>query len=282
MKYQAVIHIPSTDLREIKSIVNKFCNNESGKGIKFSVLLQTLENDTHILVFPKAIPFDLFCELLFKLDLSSDGEQNVRAYLNIEQKEYGLPAGCMIYVNATDKSDFTAVDSKGNLYEDDAEAEPYHFKPTGKHGRYIPCQETYYTRVRNSYAFFVTEEKVSPLKRIYNKMQEVAASFRSCTSGCLPLIVFVVIIGYCLRLSFRTEDGKLFLYLILIAFVAELLPIAKNKYANKFATALFALVVLTYIPNYHIPRHMEKRKAVIEKNIHKNRKSRCKLRMVSL
>ncbi|WP_283127669.1 hypothetical protein [Bacteroides clarus] len=273
MKYQAVIHIPSTDLREIKSIVNKFCNNESGKGIKFAIQLRSLENDDHVLVFPKAIPFDLFCELLFKLDLLSDEEQDVRAYLNVEQKESGLPARCMICVSDTGKSDFTAVDSKGNSYEDDAEAEPYHFKPTGKNGQYIPCHEANHTRVRSSYTFLVTEEKVDLLKRICNKVQEVAASFHSCTSGCLPTIILLLIFCYSASLSLRTEDGKLFLYIIIAALVVGLLPIMKNKYANGFATAFFALVILTYIPNYHCPRYMEKRKAVIEEiHIRKGRR----------
>lgn len=265
MKHEAVIHIPSTDLRAIKSIVNKFCNNESGKGIKFSVLLQTLENDNHILVFPKAIPFDLFCELLFKLDLLSDNEQTVRAYLHIKQKGNGLPAGCMIYANDTEESDYVAVDSQGNIYRDDLEAEPYQFKLTGKHGQYIPCQEAYHKRVRSSYTFLVTEEKASLLKRIGNKVQRIMDSLYSGTTGCLPRIIITLLFFYSIILAHCTEDGKLFLYIIITALVASLLPITKNKNVNRFAVVFFALVILAYIPNYHISRHIEKRKAVIEK-----------------
>lgn len=65
--------------------------------------------------------------------------ENLRAYLNVRKEGSGLPAGCMVYVNDIDKSDFAAVDSRGNLYEDDAEAEPYLFKPTGKTACSAPC-----------------------------------------------------------------------------------------------------------------------------------------------
>lgn len=138
MGQEAIIFIESENLREIKSIVNKFCIDESGKGVSFSFHLQSFGKKSHILVFSQAIPFDLFCELLFSLDVLSEDKRKVRAYLNVRKEGSGLPEGCMVYVNDIDKSDFAAVDSRGNLYEDDAEAEPYLFKPTGKTACYVP------------------------------------------------------------------------------------------------------------------------------------------------
>lgn len=39
MKPNALIYIPNTGLRKIKSIVNRFCYEESGKGVRFSFYL---------------------------------------------------------------------------------------------------------------------------------------------------------------------------------------------------------------------------------------------------
>lgn len=265
MKPDALIYIPSTDLRKIKSIVNRFCNEESGKGIRFSFYLQPSGDNGHVLVFQKAIPFDLLCELLFKLDFLSEEKQKVRAYLNIVQKGNGLPAGCMIYVNINNKSEYAAVDANGNLYEDDVETEPYLFKPTGKQANYINCRKVNIPSASHSVNFCVTEEKTNLFKRICNKIQAGLEDTNPYISGCLPVIIALLIFLYSSSLSLRTDDRKLYLYILLISFAIGLLPITKKGYSTRFTVLLFSLMILTYIPNYHFSRHMEKRKAVIEK-----------------
>ena len=65
MKQEEVIYIEGVNKREIKSIVKRFCSEESGKGVRFTVYLHRLEGKAYALNFPQAIPFDLFCELLF-------------------------------------------------------------------------------------------------------------------------------------------------------------------------------------------------------------------------
>lgn len=131
MKQEEVIYIEGVNKREIKSIVKRFCSEESGKGVRFTVYLHRLEGKAYALNFPQAIPFDLFCELLFKLDTLPNDKRKVRAYCKRKQKGSGLPAESMIYVNDSSKSDFAAVDTKGNVYEDDINTEPYSFKSTG-------------------------------------------------------------------------------------------------------------------------------------------------------
>lgn len=169
----------------------------------------------------------------------------------------------MIFVNSTDKSDFAAVDSKGNVYEENIE--PYVFQPTGKHKQYIPCRETNHIKARKSYSFFVTEEKARPLKRIYSKIQKVTEGIPLWLSVCLPIIVLSILFYSAGLLYARTEDGNLISYLILAAVVVGLLPITKNKFVIKFMFTFCVLFILAYIPNYYFSRHMEKRKAVIEK-----------------
>ena len=67
MKQEEVIYIEGVNKREIKSIVKRFCSEESGKGVRFTVYLHRLEGKAYALNFPQAIPFDLFCELLLNL-----------------------------------------------------------------------------------------------------------------------------------------------------------------------------------------------------------------------
>lgn len=266
MKQEAVIYIEGVGEREIKSIVKRFCMEESGKGVRFTVYLHRLEGKAYALNFPQTIPFDLLCELLFKLDTLPDGKRKVRAYCKRKQKGSGLPAESMIYVNNSGKSDFAAVDTKGNLYEDDIDAEPYSFKPTGKQALYIPFMDAKFPSASNIHAFRVTEGKFSLWQRICNKVQSFIETWRSCTSGCLSSIIVLMAFCYCASLALRTEDGNLFLYLVLTAAVVGLLPITKKEYASRLTLVLLnALVILVYIPNYHFPKQIEKRKAVIEK-----------------
>lgn len=266
MGQKDIIHIESDNLREIKSIVSKFCINESGKGVSFSFQLQSFGKKSHILVFPQAIPFDMFCELLFSLDVLSEDKRKVVAYLNVGREENGLPAGCMVYVNDTDKSDFAAVDSKGNLYEDDVEAEPYLFKPTGKTACYVPFRKQKYQSTEGGCTFHVSEEKPGLSKRISNKVRRIADSLRSFTSGCLPVIIMLIGFMYSTSLDLRTEDNDLSLYLVW-TFVAVMIILLmfKENYMGKAVAVFCALHILTYIPNYCFSKQAEPRRAVIEK-----------------
>ena len=153
MKQEEVIYIEGVNKREIKSIVKRFCSEESGKGVRFTVYLHRLEGKAYALNFPQAIPFDLFCELLFKLDTLPNDKRKVRAYCKRKQKRSGLPAESMIYVNDSSKSDFAAVDTKGNVYEDDINTEPYSFKSI-----YIPFMDTKF-QVQATYMLFGQRKK---------------------------------------------------------------------------------------------------------------------------
>lgn len=264
MGQKDIIHIENSNLREIKSIVSKFCINESGKGASFSFQLQSFGKKSHILVFPKATPFDLFCELLFRLDVLSEDKRKVRAYLNVEREENGLPAGCMIYVNATDKSDFAAVDTKGNLYEDDVEAGPYMFKPTGKKACYVPFRKQKYQSTEGGCTFHVTEAKPGLSKRIASKLRRIARS--STTWGCLLEIIFLIGFFHSASLNLRTETniGKYYIWALVAALI--IIQLFKKKQMGIIIAAVFCtLNILTYIPNYYFSKQPESYRAVIEK-----------------
>lgn len=261
----SIILIQSNNLREIKAIVNGFCNKESGKGVGFSFRLQSVGNGSYALIFPKVVPFDLFCELLFKLDVLSEDNRKVLAYLNVEQKESGLPAGCMIYVNATEKSDFAAVDANGNLYEDDVKTEPYFFRPTGRREKYVHCRKMNFSGEGDSDIFHVTEEKMGLLKRMYSMAREVTKTVLPSTVGCLPTIIVILIACYTVPLWGYTKGDNVLILLLLIAAAVGIFPIKKTKYIHRALAVFVVLNMLVYIPNYHFPKQMEKRKAVVEK-----------------
>ena len=266
MKQEEVIYIEGVNKREIKSIVKRFCSEESGKGVRFTVYLHRLEGKAYALNFPQAIPFDLFCELLFKLDTLPNDKRKVRAYCKRKQKGSGLPAESMIYVNDSSKSDFAAVDTKGNVYEDDINTEPYSFKSTGEQAIYIPFMDTKFPSASNIHAFRATEEKFSLWQRICNKVQGFMEDWRSCTSGCLPIIIVLGLFCYSASLNLRTADGNLSWYLLLIGVLVGLLTsFTKHRYSINVVIVWFAIPVLIYIPNYYFSGPLEKRKAVIEK-----------------
>lgn len=265
MGQEAIIFIESENLREIKSIVNKFCIDESGKGVSFSFHLQSFGKKSHILVFSQAIPFDLFCELLFSLDVLSEDKRKVRAYLNVRKKGSGLPAGCMVYVNDIDKSDFAAVDSRGNLYEDDAEAEPYLFKPTGKTACYVPFPKPKSQNAVEVCTFHVTEGKTGWSKRISNKVRIIADRLRSCTVGCLPTTIMLIGFIYSASLALRTENNLSRYYIWTFIAVMIILLLFKENYMGKAVAVFCALHMLIYIPNFCFSRQAEPGRAVIEK-----------------
>ncbi len=171
----------------------------------------------------------------------------------------------MVSVNDTDKSDFAAVDSKGNLYEDDVEAEPYLFKPTGKTACYVPFCQPKSQSAGEVCIFHVTEEKAGLTERISNKVCRIADSLRSCTSGYLPATIMLIGFMYSASLALRTENNLSRYYIWTFVAVMIIICLFKENYTDKAVAVFCALHMLIYIPNYCFSRQAEPSRAVIEK-----------------
>lgn len=267
------IYIEGSEKRKITTVVKRFCLKEGGKGIQLTISLHALEGGNYVLFFHQVPPFDLFCELLFTLHTQLDGNKKVRAYCKNNSQRTELPDKTMIFINAG--QNLSAIDSEGNLYEEDSEAGPYSFRKTAKQMDYISILKEECSSLNKSATFHIAKKRTGTWERLSAKMQGFIYGSKQSVSGCLPLVILLGLWAYSFSLSARTEHTPLPWYLAGIALTAGILPFniikaptrlffGKNGYIFKVLAIFLILEILVYIPNYHLSRHIGEEKAVVE------------------
>lgn len=265
MNQEAVIIIKSRKERRLKYIVRQFCQKESGKDVMLSINLHRIERGVYALNFSQLPPQVLFCDLVYKLGAKPNDFQEVRAYYK-KGMNGGLPGSSVLFVD--EKSNLMAVDSKGKLYEEDAERDPYWFKPKEETMAYIPFEYSRFPKYSRIAIFFVTEQKSSLLQQTLCKLSKITEWIELLWEGCLSVLVWLLLVGFALSLSLRTDSSSFVSRITEIWFAVFVIYLLFGKKSKKYVQVLFSVIVgvyvLYYVPNYYFSSSKEEKKAVIQ------------------
>lgn len=258
MKQKAVIRIQGFKQREIESAVGKFCDRKSGNGVSVTMDLYRSDKDCYQLVFRQEPSFVWFCEIL-ALFVNDKGKES-RGYCR-NMASGCLPAGSMVYLNR--RLDYEAVDPQGNVYREN-EDKGYEFVPMNQKAAYIPLGLSQLSDSSRVATFTITEEKVSVGQRMLNRIRRNGGGKRDVSWGCLPVILYFLIVAYGISLEYRTDCVVSNWVKIGAIILVLLLFLVKRNYANLVFGIFSAIYLMIIIPNYYFSTYMGKKEAVIE------------------
>ena len=259
-----IIILQGYKAQRLKSAIRRFCAQESNGNCPLEIELYRTKTNAYIVSFPPSAPFELFCELLFKLDTGKDNaKQKAYSYYNDKSKSK-LPNRSLLYLDPDHY--YAAISPQGNLYHEETNGNPYHLKPTGKQAYYIPLSDVYISNATKVATFSIPKRKPVSQESNHKRLQHNGCLAIFTKKG-LPYICLAATMLYSASLSARTQAPVSYieLYILLAALPLPLLCSKLREHYAAAATGIFCIFyALLYIPNYHFSKPIASQEATIE------------------